>query len=179
MLSLNDPRWSDLCTRNGGAAWVPKQLAALMERPDDLPTFQDLWPELCSEGTAWSSAYAAVPYLVELAKRVPPNKRLEYLYVVGLVVMCSCPECGESFAIHPYLEGSYQRALVETLPLLGEMLSERHDVTDTRYLLAAIAALKGHQKLGEVLNHLDCICCECPKCGEKFIYPEELQEAAG
>src|SRR5437763_4087636 len=54
MLPLDDQRWSELRSRNGDAAWVPERLKVLLQRPDDLPAFQDLWPWLCSEGTAWS-----------------------------------------------------------------------------------------------------------------------------
>jgi len=182
MLPLNDLRWSELCTRNGDAAWVPRRIATLLERPDDLPAFQDLWPWLCSEGTAWSAAYAAVPYVVELAKRLPPDLRFEHIYFVGLVVMCSgsdaLPSTEEEIAIKPYLLDSYRSALREIMPLLAETLICEHHLSDTRLILAAAAALKGHPKLGDVLNRLDCISGECPKCGE-CVFPEELQEVAG
>jgi hypothetical protein len=114
--------------------------------------------------------------LVVISKRLEPAQRFEYLYVVGLIAMCSCPSDGESFAIKPYLMTSYRAALAEALSMMGETLVCRHDVTETRYLLASAAALMGHPMLGTVLNHLDCICGECPKCQER-VYPEELQQA--
>ena len=114
--------------------------------------------------------------MVSLAKQLPPKRRFEYLCVVGLVVTHSCPEQGEPFEIKDYLVEGYQRALTEALPLIAETLISRHDVTETRYLLAAAAALKGHCKLAKVLQEMDCVCVECPKCGER-ICPEELQEA--
>jgi hypothetical protein len=186
MLPLDDPRWKELNHRNwsGGkrsdwapdAPYVPEELSELVKNPADRKRFNNLWPYLCSEGTAWASAYAAVPYAVALSKRLPPEQRLEYLCFVGLVVMCSCPDQGGSFEIKPYLLKGYQQALVEALLLLAETLLARHDVMETRYLLATAAALKGHGKLGKVLEDLDCICGECPKCGE-YVYPEQLQEA--
>lgn len=60
--------------------------------------------------------------------------------------------------------------------LITETLVSQHDVTETRYLLAAVAALKAHRKLAAVLQNMDCVCGECPKCGES-VYPDELQEA--
>jgi hypothetical protein len=186
MLSLDDPRWKELNHRgwtagarfhlDPDAPFVPDELGPLLNDPSDIDRFGSLWPYLCSEGTAWAAAYAVVPYALELARRVSPDQRFEYLYFIGLVVMCSCPEGGDSFAIQPYLEESYRRSLADALPLLAETLVIPHDVTETRYLLAAMAALKRHIKLGDVLNHLDCICGECPRCGE-CVYPEELQEA--
>lgn len=129
-----------------------------------------------SSGFAWAAAYAVVPYAVELARHVPDDQRFEYLYFIGLVVMCSCPDQGDSFEIKSYLAESYRRSLAEALPLLAETLAIRHDATESRYLLAAMAALNGHIKLGRVLNDLDCICGQCPRCGED-VFPEQLQEA--
>jgi hypothetical protein len=175
LLPLDDPRWVHLNHRNWSdgkpspgvpdAPFVPDQLARLLENPSDLKCW------LCSEGTAWPAAFAAVPYAVELARCLPPNERTEYLFFVGLVVMCSWPETGERF-----LAKSYKQALTEALPLLTETLNCSHDVIATRYLLAAVAALKGHTKLANVLNNLECICEECPKCGN-CVYPHELQAA--
>ena len=186
MLALDDPRWKELNHRgwtrgarydlDPQAPFVPEVLANLLENPSDIERFQSLWPYLCSEGTAWAAAFAAVPYTIELARRVSLELRFEYLCFVGLVVMCSCPERGESFAIKPYLAESYQRALAEALPLLAETLICHHDAVQTRYLLSAVAALKGHSQLAGVLEHLDCVCGQCPKCGE-YVYPEELQQA--
>jgi hypothetical protein len=197
MLPLDDPRWRELDHRNWShgkpsarvpdAPFVPDELAKLLNNPADLERFNDLWPWLCSEGTSWPAAYAAVPYAVDLARRLPPDKRFEYLYFVGLVAICSGPEQAESHSagsliatgwIKPYLIAGYRQALAAALPLLGETLAVHHGTDETRYLLAAAAALKGHCKLGEVLNHMDCICGECPKCGEQ-VYPDELQAALG
>jgi len=155
---------------------VPNELAKLVENPADLDRFTRLWPWLCSEGTTYAAAYAAVPYMVILAKRLPPEKRFEYLCVIGLVVTHSTPDEGEEFEIKDYLAEGYRRALTEALPLIAETLVSRNDVTETRYLLAAVAALKGHCKLARVLQDMDSIAGVCPKCGES-IYPEELQEA--
>jgi hypothetical protein len=187
MLSLDDPRWKELNHRgwtdgvryhlDPDAPFVPDELARLLNDPADIERFRFLWPYLCSEGTAWAAAYAVTPYTVELARRVPPDQRFEYLYFIGLVVICSCPAAGDSFAIKSYLAESYRHSLTDALPLLAETLVVPHGATESRYLLAAIAALKGHVKLGRVLNDLDCICGQCPRCGED-VFPQELQEAA-
>jgi hypothetical protein len=175
MLPLDDPRWEDLNHRGWTAGhryslepdapFVPKELAALLDDPADIERFSALWPYLCSEGTTWAAAYAAVPYVVELASRLPAGQRFEHLYFVGLVVMCSCPEAGESFVIKPYLRESYQVALGQALPLLAETLaSSPLDELHTRYLLAATAALKGHPRLGTALNEIH-RSTACPSCG--------------
>lgn len=187
LFPLDDPRWRELDHRNWRdgkrSAWapdapfVPDELAKLVENPADHERFTRLWPYLCSEGTTYAAAYAAVPYIVSFAKRLPPEKRFEYLSVVGLIVTHSCVEEAASCEIKDYLVESYQRALEEALPLITDTLvSAAHDVTEARYLFGSIAALKGHRKLAAVLQDMECVCGECPKCGE-CVYPEELQEA--
>ena len=184
LLPLNDPRWNDLCHRDSpdgqpsdwapGAQFVPGALEPLAQDPEQTRLWRDLWPCLCSEGTAWAASYAAVPYAIDFARRVAPANRFEYLLFVGLVAHCSCPDSGPSFQIKPYLKRDYEDALRLAIPLLAETLTLKHDQTETRYILSTIAALKGHPKLADVLENIDCICAEC-ECGE-MVYPEELQE---
>jgi len=183
MLPLDDPRWNELSHRgwsNGErSAWDPKapcaaeELMRLWEKPTDLQRFRALWPYLCSEGTTWAAAYAAVPYAVGLVRRLPRELRFDYLCFLGLVVTNACPELGESFEIKPYLVESYQRSLDEALPLLAETLLCYHSRMETRYLLAVVAALKGHPELGKVLQSIECISEQCPRC-ETIVFPERL-----
>ncbi|MEM7317078.1 MAG: hypothetical protein AAF497_28425 [Planctomycetota bacterium] len=186
LLPLNDVRWKDLCHRDFSdgepsdwvpdAPFVPDVLTKLVDRPESLDIWNDLWPWLCSEGTAWSAAFAVVPYAVEFARRVPPESRFDYLVFIGSVIQCSCPNSGPACELKPFLKASYLQALQLALPLIGETLSADHDQTETRYLLSAIAALKGHIRLANVLENIDCISAECA-CGES-VYPDELQEVA-
>ena len=160
-LPLDDPRWAQLETRNGRGSYVAHRLKELLANPTDLVRFKDLWPSMCSEGTAWSSAFAAAPYVVDIARALSPEQRLDHVYFVGLVEMCGgrkqCP---------PDLKKPFEKAVADALALIAETLSRAHDITDTRYLLAATAALKGHPDLGNLLNDLD---CGCPHCGEELL----------
>ena len=184
LLPLDDPRWKELCHRNWSdgkpsdwapdAPFVPDVLKQLAETPEQTKLWGDLWPWLCSEGTAWAASYAAVPYAIDFARRVAPADRFEYLFFAGLVAHCSCPDSRSSFEIKPYLKLDYEEALRLALPLLAETLTLKHDQTETRYILSTIAALKGHPKLADVLENLGCICAEC-ECGQS-VYPDELQE---
>jgi hypothetical protein len=177
-MSLDDPRWPELGHRNWSPGqrpgddpsvpFVPEELRLLLGNPADHERFADLWPYLCSEDTPWPAAYAATPYLVELAGRLRPAERGDYLYVVGLIVMCS----GTYEWAHPGLPAdvaaAYRQALPRALTLLSEQLATAHDLMDTRYLLAAAAALKGHAELGKFLNDLD-LYAECQACGAELL----------
>ncbi|WP_405953758.1 hypothetical protein [Streptomyces phaeochromogenes] len=177
MMPLDDPRWPALDHRGWSkgqgsapdAPFVPDELRHLMADPMNGGHFNDLWPYLCSEGTAWPAAYAAVPYIVMIARGLPPAKRDEYLYVVGLVAMCS-GELGETPADLPDdIADAYRQALPEAMTLLADTLATaEHDQITTRYLLAAAAALKGHPEYAEILNDLD-VFAECQSCGEPML----------
>ncbi|MFS8198275.1 hypothetical protein ACLVWQ_06265 [Streptomyces sp. CWNU-52B] len=178
MISLDDPRWPALDHRSwskgqgtSDAPFVPDKLRLLVADPTNGERFSDLWPYLCSEGTAWPAAYAAVPHLVAIARGLPAAgpTRDDYLYVVGLVAICS-GELGEVPADLPEdIAGAYRQALPEALTLLAETLATgEHDQIATRYLLAAVAALKGHPEYAEILNDLD-VYAECQSCGEPMI----------
>jgi hypothetical protein len=164
LLPLNDPRWKDLCHRNWSegqpsisvpdAPFVPDILSQLVKQPERTDIFDDLWPWLCSEGTAWSAAYATVPYAVYLASSVSLADRFKYLYFTGLVAMCSCPDSGSSFEIEPYLTSDYEAALNLALPMVAEIITHKQDLTETCYILSTISALKGHIKLANVLGNI-------------------------
>jgi len=177
-MPLDDSRWLELGHRNWSPGqrpgddpsvpFVPEELRHLLDNPAGHERFADLWPYLCSEDTPWPAAYAAAPYLVELARRLPPAERGDYLYVVGFVAMCSGSFGRTPPGLPEDIAAAYRQALAEALPLLTEQLATAHDLMDTRYLLAAAAALKGHPEFGEFLNDLD-FHAECQACGEQVL----------
>src|SRR5262245_15427985 len=177
MLHLAAPRWSDLDHRGWSAGrasydpdapFVPDELRHLLANPADRQRFTALWPYFCSEGTAWPAAYAAVPYLVAIARQLPPADRFEHVFVVGLVVMCSGTYGRTPDGMPADIAAAYRHALPDALILLAEALTAPHDEVATRYLLAAAAALKGHPTLGDVLQDLD-ILARCSNCGKPLI----------
>jgi len=173
MLPLNDNRWRELAHRgwSGGkrseldpdAPYVPDELRVLLENPKDVARFRNLYPYLTSEGTTWETAYAAAPYIVEIAKQLSPKERFDHLVAIGFIAISSCPDSGDGFEIKSFLAEAYEKALNDALPLLVEALLEQHSAVETRYLLAATAALKGHAKLGNLIETLDCY-SQCPNC---------------
>src|SRR5262245_135320 len=125
-LPLDDPRWSKLDTRSGHADWVPRWLGTLLKRPDDREMFADSWPDLCSEGTAWSAAFAATPYIADLAAAVPIESRQDYVYFVGLVAMNSVrSRPGGPFGLRRFLASGHREALHRALSLAIEVLHAR------------------------------------------------------
>jgi hypothetical protein len=166
VLPLDDPRWNELAHRNWvngslagdpDAPFVPEVLAKLYETPDDAELFSELWPYLCSEGTTYAAAYAAIPHIVRLAATLPREGRSEYLIFVGLSLIHGTPDAGEAYAIMPYLRADLERAKSEALPLTLEALEVASDEQTVRYLLAAICALLGHARLADEIESLDLV----------------------
>jgi hypothetical protein len=178
MLPLDDPRWLSLDHRgwSGGRRtqddpeipFVPDELRYLAAHPADHGRFEGLWPYLCSEDTAWPAAYAAVPHLVAIASGLPPADRGNYLYVVGWIVICSGGYGEAGRPVPGDVADAYRQALPAALELLTEQLATPHKHIDTRYLLAATAALKGHVALAEFLHNLDSY-ADCEACGEPLL----------
>jgi hypothetical protein len=105
VLPLDDPRWRELAHRNWrdgspagdpDAPFVPDVLARIYEAPEDTELFTELWPYLCSEGTTWAAAYAAIPHVVEIAATLDRRKRAEHLIFVGLAIIEATPEQARS-----------------------------------------------------------------------------------
>jgi len=168
-LPLDDPRWAELEIGDGRSADVPDKLRHLLQNPADVAAFSDLWPDMCSQDTAWSVSYAAVPYIVEIASRLGPAERWEHLSFVGYVVRClsygdaanlPVPEKwtgNRELTRHAYLKDAYVAALLRALPLTLETLAAPLAPDITRYLLGTVAALKGYPNLGTAIENLNMI----------------------
>src|SRR5436190_22453652 len=169
-LPLNDPRWNELRARRGSAEFVSEALLHLLDHPDDAEAFDTLSVELTCENTTWSAAYAAVPYIVQIARRLSPTRRLMHMIIVGYMAYSESEISSAGTEKPAFLVESYEQALRDCLPLLAETLLCEHTAEETRYLLASAAALKGYRNLGEVLEGLD---CGCPHCGEAILEADD------
>ena len=167
-LPLDSPRWSRLWTRMGPGAYpVPQALRDLGDDPSDLELFREMWPEICAEETTYDAAYAAAPYLVDIAAR--PDTADQYLIVAGLIATYASDVPSD-------LEPAYRAAMHRGLTLALERLESCGTGADLRYLLATVAAMRGRTDLAEVLQDLDAIQEPCPTCGT-VVHPSLLQAA--
>jgi hypothetical protein len=175
MLSLDSPRWKSFSTYFGSPEQVPQRLASWRESiggPDEDLQWSELWEQFLHQFTITDAAYAAVPHVVGDLDRVAPRKRFDYLVELALIEgarqSAGAPELASDLA-HPYYT-----AMAKARHLAVECLSLELPKIEFRYLLSILASLHGHGVLGDLIFHLDCLCGECPKCGE-FVYPDEIQ----
>ena len=156
-LALSDPRWSDLQCRNYSAKHVPGAIQALLQAPREVKRFNDLYPDLCSEDTAWSAAYATAPYVADIAASLPPSEsaRVEYIFFLGYLRYSEITE-----EIPADLLDTYREALSRGLVMACETLQViQPNQSDLMALLAAVASLKNFTRESELL--FNPICGEC------------------
>jgi len=169
-LPLDSPRWGQLWTRMGPGAYpVPQVLRHLGDDPTDLELFREMWPEICSEDITYDSAFAATPYLIDLAAGLGTADADPYLIVVGLIATYASEVPSD-------LEPAYRTALQRGLTVALERLETCTPDADLRYLLGSVAAMRGRTDLAEVLQNLDAVQEPCPTCGT-VVFSSELQQA--
>jgi pimeloyl-ACP methyl ester carboxylesterase len=135
---------------------MPQQIAYLLEHPDDIEALGYLNNAACSDGMAWSGGFAAMPYLVQVAGKLPPAKRRDVLATIGWIVTAAAFESDDAHAkLEPYLEESYHQAISDCQPLLAEALQCEQGDREFAGLLFTAAALNGHPQLAAVLANLD------------------------
>lgn len=150
-----------------GAYPVPQALRALDDNPSDLELFQEMWPEICAEETTYDAAFAAAPYLMDLAARLDSSEADTYLIVGGLIATYAAEVPSD-------LEPAFRSAMQRGLTLALERLQHCETNADLRYLLASVAAMKGRTDLAAVLQDLDAIQEPCTTCGT-VVHPSALE----
>lgn len=136
---------------------MPAWLRHVVAQPHDLDHFNNDWPELSSEGTTWSAAYAAMPYLVQAAAHIPPAKRSDYAVVFGFIVrdQVRC-DPASPMGLRPYLAPAFRASIGPALRLAAEVLAvPQPGGRELRCALMAVAALQGYRVLAGCIDRLD------------------------
>lgn len=158
MLSLDDPRWSELRHAYGDAANVPDLLRALASSPGpkanhmDEPWFS-LWSSLCHQGDVYTASYAAVPHIVHMASQVREPVDFAFFQLPAAVEVARRTGRGPDIP-KPYAD-DYHRAIAQ---LVENVSLHRNEPWDQSMLLSAAAAqtvAKGHVDVAEALLNLD------------------------
>ncbi|MBT2291548.1 hypothetical protein J7E73_20960 [Paenibacillus albidus] len=195
MLDLSSPVWQQLQGPFGSAKAVPgllKQLQAdyAADVKDEL-----YWEQLYHQDTIYSSTYAALPYLSELASQADdPKVKLDIYatcgtFVANQTVVNSGQFPGEFDRHDPPLAEELIQAIytaylgaVDTLGKLSEEIilyagAAEEDDSEKRYVLAADAAYRGDQAVAGMLltySEGDEYIAGCPTCHEDmYIWPNE------
>ncbi len=165
MLSLDDPRWSQLQTHSSDASWVPDWLRRLRAAPSDVELFNDGFYGLWSDENTWSAAFAAAPHLAAIAELASPQAQLEYVAALGtFAAYREPPGAGSKYgACPPDLEAGFAEALQASLALAGRLLPLEWGERETVLLMAAVAAFKGLLGLSRAIEAGGVWCHTCKR----------------
>jgi hypothetical protein len=145
MLPLDDPRWKTLT----GGYQVPYDasgpLHKLFERGGSKELWDELWQELHHQGDLGTASYAAVPHLLEFARRSP---RLDW-NVFGLIAVIEL-ERPSNPSVPAFLAAGYFRAIKELPAVVGSHPQQEWDEILTRHIVCCIALARGQRVLARV-----------------------------
>jgi hypothetical protein len=178
MLALDSPRWKLFSTYFGSPEQVPQRLASWRQSigsPDEESQWSELWEQFLHQFTITDAAYAAVPHVVRELDRVEPRKRFDYLVELALIESARQTDAGAP-ALASDLADSYHAALTHARRFAVGLLSLEWPKIEFRYLLSILATLQGHGVMGNLLFNLDCLCGNCPSCGE-CVWPDEIHDS--
>lgn len=154
MLSLSDPRWSELRHAYGAAADIPallKQLADVPSSENDKEPWFSLWSALAHQGDVYSASFAAVPYVIEALASAPLKADSSYFQFPAWVEVSRAKK---GVAIPEDIAPAYFESL-SRLPALVAAAASRH--WDEGFLccaLSAVAVAKGQPVVAEAALEL-------------------------
>jgi hypothetical protein len=148
MLSLDDPRWSEL---KGGykLPFDPRPLLRRLESEVDLePVWSELWNELHHQGDVGEASYAAVPHIVRIYCQHGQLNRNAY-GIVAIVELARTENANPE--IPNWLKEDYF-ASIDALAKKGiSELSKTQDPELCREMLGVIALSRGLRNHAEML----------------------------
>jgi hypothetical protein len=154
LLSLDDPRWSDLWQAYGSGSEIPallKQLAGVpSSTTQDEPWFS-IWSALAHQGDVYSASFAAVPHVVEALASAPLTADSAYFQFPAWVEVCRAKK---RIAVPEDLATAYFESLSRLPTLAAAAAARQWDEGFLCCVLAAVAAAKGQPAVAEAALEL-------------------------
>ncbi len=152
---MNSIEWNTLKHAYGLAGDIPGLLATAEESPPAEHYHQEpwfsLWSSLCHQGDVYTASYAAVPRLVEIARKRRGAVGRECLLLTASIEMNRHSE--NAPVIPPDLRPQYEAALRDGERLAQVLLGSAVDELDRRVFRGAIAAFEGNvESAREILD---------------------------
>lgn len=155
MLSLDNPRWSELRHAYGAASDIPALLRQLESFPsssgENEPWFT-LWSALAHQGDIYSASFAAVPHIVRVLSTGPAKADPSFFHLPAWVEIC---RQRKEVQIPDDLTISYFRALAQLPSLVAAAASRDWDAEFLSCALSAIAAAKGFGPVAEAVLEMN------------------------
>lgn len=195
MLDLASPVWQQLHGPFGPAGAVPGLLQQLQNEYATEVKDELYWEQLFHQDSIYSSTYAAMPYLSELARKSDdPEVKMDIYVTCGIFVTNQMTVQSGQFPFEfthqnpPLADELVQdiyTAYLTAVEHLGNLTEEifhyaesaQKDDLEKRYVLAADAAYRGDRAIAGILltySEGDEYNAACPSCYEEmYIWPNE------
>lgn len=154
MLSLDDPRWSELRHAYGGASDIPallKQLAELPASENRKEPWFSIWSALAHQGDVYSASFAAVPHVIEALASAPLRADFSYFEFPAWVEICRAKN---NVPVPEDIAPAYFESLLRLPMLVAEAASRQWDEGFLCCALSAVAAAKGQPAIAEAVLEL-------------------------
>jgi hypothetical protein len=150
MLSLDDPKWTEL---KGGFGPLYNPTAALrkLEAGDQIAAaWDDLWNNLHHQGDVGEASYAAVPHLVRIQQE---KRNLDWNLYALIATIEVARHAGANPPMPDWLKADYGDAWKVLTELAIDDLRAAADQTNVRARLMVVALGKGLRSTGALLTH--------------------------
>lgn len=165
MLDLSSPRWKELGHAYGSGADIPNLLCqletALAQENYKSEPWYSIWSALCHQGDVYTATYAAMPHIIDMARRKRAREQFDCLSFVAYAEACRHRKGAPP--IPADLKDDYLASIEAAQEIFLASLKQKWDEEETKTLLGGFAAAKGYPKLGDVIIRLDSTltCLEC------------------
>lgn len=157
MLSLSDPKWSELRHAYGAAGDVPALLsrAATDTRPGHHreSTWFALWSALCHQGDAYSASLAAVPHLIALAREALRRHSYEPLLLAASIERARLE--GRAPELFPVPADEYTEAIAQGMELAAAALPGAWNGDAEKALAGSLAVFRGDLAAAQAIFEAD------------------------
>ncbi len=154
MISLNDPRWSELQHAYGAAANIPellKQLTDLPSSEEDKEPWFSIWSALAHQGDVYSASFAAVPHVIDALASAPLRADSSYFQFPAWVEVCRVKN---GVSVPEDIAPTYFESLSRLPALVAAAASRKWDEGFLRCALSAVAAAKGQPAVAAAVLEL-------------------------
>ena len=154
MISLDDPRWSELRHAYGAATEIPallRQLADIPASENDKEPWFSIWSALAHQGDVYSASFAAVPHVIEVLASAPLRADFSYFQFPAWVEVCRAKN---GVLVPEDIAPAYFDSLARLPSLVAAAASRQWDEGFLCCALSAVAAAKGQPAVAEAVLEL-------------------------
>ncbi len=154
LLSLDNPRWSELQHAYGPATDIPallKQLTDLPSSENDAEPWFSIWSALAHQGDVYSASFAAVPHVIDVLASAPLKADFSYFQFPAWVEVCRVKSAA---SVPEDIASAYFASLSRLPALVAAAAARQWDEGFLRCALSAIAAAKQQPAIAEAVLEL-------------------------